>query len=443
MIEALAEVLETNTTPLINSNMRCLSCDSNDWEPVDQFRLKPSGMCMCRKCAMVSYPAKWKSEEEIKAHYRKDYRKPPTASNLFTGQRKIYFHNAFLGSVFKEWSEKKKKHPQVVEIGAAYGMALAWIRSAYPGASVSGTELTTSYRRNAKHEYKIELEEDFNANKKYDLIMSYKVAEHQLDVDKELRKYAECLTNDGLVYISVPIWFDEMTNFGMAGFDIEYYYDPNHINCWTRKTFENLLKKAGLEIVKQDHIMYDSTYLCKRNDELMNEVLTYEDPARIKDVMKRMKEASVLFSENKYDEAIATYPNYPAAHISRLEMNRKQNFEKGWEWIKDNPLAEAFKSCPFSTEPYVAATDMAMRAEQWEEAIKYAETALKLKPENPVSLNQLINIMREMALRSPDDKTKAHFFSEARNIARHMRDVSTQHFKEATDMIYMFNAQLD
>ncbi len=86
---------------------------------------------------------------------------------------------------------------------------------------------------------------------------------------------------------------------------------------------------------------------------------------------------------------------------------------------------------------------MAMRCEQWEDAIAWGEMGLKVKPENPASLSQLINIMREMGLRAPDDKVKNHYFKQARDISRHLRMVSAQHFKDAVDMIYTFNAQLD
>lgn len=423
--------------------MRCLVCDSeNKWTNVDEFRFKPQGMSICNKCGFCSYPSKWKTAEEIKAHYRKAYRNPPTANNLFTGQRKLFFHHEFLKDVFKSWKEKDLKNPEVFEVGAAYGMALAWVRENYPGANVGGTELTTSYRRNAFHEYGINLSEDFDTSKKYDLIMSYKVAEHQLDVDLELHKYAQSLTENGRLYISVPTWFDSMCNFGMQGFDIEYYYDPNHINVWTRKLFEQLLKKAGLEIVRKDYIMYDSTYLCKRNDALKNEPLEFEDPKQIMEAMNKIRSAYLSFTENKYDEAIAIWPDYPTAHLNRIEMGRKQAFQNGWEWIEKNIIQFAIQSCPTSTEVYVMACDLAMRAEKYDEAIKYAETSLKLKPENPGSLNQLALIMRELANRSGTKEEKAHYFSQARSIAVHLKNVSTQHLREATDMIYLFNAQI-
>ena len=155
-----------------------------------------------------------------------------------------------------------------------------------------------------------------------------------------------------------------------------------------------------------------------------------------------LKQAFLLFQENRYKEALELYPDYPMAHISSAELMRQEAFKNGWAWTKENIINHSFKSCPNSIDVYVTATDLAMRFEKYEEAIKYAEYALKHKPENPVSLSQLINIMREMGIRSVDEVTKIHYFNQARKIAYHLRNVSTQHFKEATDLIYAFNAQI-
>lgn len=422
--------------------MRCVICDSNNWTNIDEFRLKPSGMAICNVCSMVSYPSKWKTEEEIKEHYRKDYRPCPTSSNLFTGQRKLHFHNAFLSPLFEEWKSKGLKEPEVYEIGAAYGMALAWLKDSYPGAKVGGTELTISYRRNAYYEYGIELSEDFDDTKQYDLIMSYKVAEHQLDIDKMLTKYRSCLKDDGYMYISVPIWFGQLNNFGMPGFDLEYYYDPNHINVWSRKLFESLLKKVGFEIVRVDHIIYDSTYLVKKCELKALTKDDFEDYNDILNKLKTIKLAYIAFTENRFNDAILLYKDYPQAHISYFEMERKNAAKRGWSYVLENHINKMLKDCSTCAEIYVSACDISMRFKQFEEAIKYAELSLKYKPGSPVSLSQLINIMREIAINSEDLNKRYHYFSQARQISKHLKESSLQNMKEAVDYIYLFNSKL-
>lgn len=427
---------------LKNTKMVCPICGDNHWENVDQYRFKAQGMSICLSCGFISYPNRWKTEEEIKQHYRKDYRNPPTSGNLYSGQRKLHFHAAFLKDLFEEWQKNGKKAPEIYELGAAYGMALAWARDTYKGAIVGGTELTTSYRRNAFHEYGITLTEDFDDSKQYDLIMSYKVAEHQLDIDKMLSKYKSCLKSDGKIYISVPCWFGQMNNFGLGGFDLEYYYDPNHINVWTRKLFESLMKKVGLKILKEDHAMYDSTYLVEACEPQELTKDDFENIDEIKIKLDHIKQAYILFTENRFDECIERYPDFPTAHVSRIEMMRKQAFQYGWEWIKEHLIERMFKECSPCAEIWTCAADLAMRAKQWDEAIRFAEGALVIKPGNPVSLGQLINIMREIAISSDTDEKKLHYFDQARNIAKHLRAVSLQNAREAIDFIYLFNSQL-
>ncbi len=424
-------------------NMKCINCGSNDWELVDAARIKPAGMHICKECGLTSYPEKYKSYDEIKKHYRKAYRNPPTSNNFFTGQRKIYFHNAFLDSVFSEWEKQGLTTPKIFEVGAAYGLVLQWLKSVFPEGELAGTEWTTSYKRVAKNEFGIELGDDFDETKKHDLIISYKVAEHQLDIDKELRKYAEGLSDNGLLYISVPTWFDSATNFGLSGFDLEYYYDPNHINVWTREHFESILERAGFEIVKKDYVMYDSTYLCKRNDANRDKPVYKIDAEKIKEKMARIKHANMCFQQNRYQEAIETYPDYPTAWISWAEMSRKELFKEG---RIPQFIEEMLKACPTSVDCIVTAIDLLMRAEQYDAALKYCEKALKLKPENTPALGAMINIYRELALRArnqQDHELEKSYWQQGITVAKHLQNVSTQHYSQAVDFIYHFGAQFD
>lgn len=420
--------------------MRCCNCNSNNWENVDSARMKPSGMSVCKDCGFVSYPSKWKTKEEILKHYRTAYRNPPTHGNLFSGERKNHFHNVFLQDLFEKWKAEGLENPKICEVGAAMGMTLHWIKGVFPKAEIYGTEITTSFRRNAFHEFGINLTEEIDTTKKYDLIISYKVLEHMLDPDMELEKYRQCLSPTGLFYISVPTWFNSMINFGLDGFDLEYYFDPNHVNVWTQEMFEGMLKHKGFEIIKNDQVIYSSTYLCKPSDVVAP--IVKEDPANIKNYLEKIKGAFMAYSQNNFDEAIKLWPDYPQAHISKAEMTRKDIQEKGWPWFRDNVIEKAIVACPTSAGVLIMATDFAMRCEQFKEAIGYCERALLAKPENPVSLHQMTNIMREMAIRAGDDRERTHYFVQAREVARHLRNVSTQHFKEATDLIFLFNSKL-
>ena len=428
--------------PMKDTNMKCPNCGGDHWEDVDKFRLKPSGMGLCMSCGFVSYPAKWKSKEEIFAHYRTDYRNPPTHANLFACERKNHFHHKFLYDTFETWKEQKNYKPAICEVGAAFGASLNFFRQVFPQADVSGTELTTSMRRNAAHEFGIKLSEDIDETKTYDMIMSYKVLEHQVDPHLELERYAKLLKPGGLLYMSVPTWFKTLYNFGMSGFDLEYYFDPNHINVWTREMFESMLRRAGFEIVKADQVIYSSTYLCRVNPEMKKEPMVKHDPTMIKVALGNIRAAFMAFQDNNFKKAIEIWPDYPQAHVSHAEMSRKILGEKGWKAFSEEIIEPALKACPESADILVMATDFAMRAGEWQTATKFAEKALLWKPENPVSLSHLVNIMREIGIRAKDPKEKLHYFIQAREIATHWRNVSGQHFKEATDLILFFNAKI-
>lgn len=422
--------------------MVCPNCKTNSWENVDFARIKPSGMSICVCCGFVSYPDKWKQKDEIIKHYRSGYRPPPTHMNSFTGERKNHFHNAFLNDLFIKWKKEGLESPRVLEIGSAFGFTLNWIRNIFPKSEICGTELTTSMRRVAKHEFNIKLDEDFDDTKKYDLIISYKVLEHQLDPDIELKRYQKCLSEKGKLYISVPTWFDTMSNFGLGGFDLEYYYDTNHINVWTRKIFEGMLKSNGLKITKKDTVIYSSTYLCEADDSLFGSDHISESIDDIKKSLHKIKDAYFLCMDNKFEDAIKLWPDYPTAHTNLCEFSRKELKTKGWEWFKENRLERAISDCPNSADALILATDFAMRAEKFKEAILYCERALLAKPENPVSLHAMCNIMREMAIRGKTKQEKEHYFTQAREVAKHLRNVSSQHFREATDLIYLFSSHL-
>lgn len=424
-------------------NVRCPICDTKgQWKNVDEFRMKPCGMHICTKCGFYSYPSIIQDSEKLKQFYRQDYREAPTVQNIYTGTRKLFYHGAFLGPIFQEWRDKKFTNPVVCEIGAAFGMFLDWFKLNMPQAYLHGTELTATFRRNAFHMFGLRLEEDFDSSLKYDLICSYKVAEHQIDIDKFLRTYVESLTKEGKVYISVPVWFGTMSNFGMAGFSLEYYYHTNHVNVWTRKLFETLLKKVGLQIERENHEYYDSTYLCKRNDELMSETPVYEDPA---DIMKRMaaiKEATLLHDAGRFNEAIALYPNFPEAHRNAYEMSRSQQHQLGFEGIYNGVVAKAIKDCPTSAQMHIFAGDLCMRYDNWAMAIGHFDTCMKMRPNDIEAQLMMSQCFRQLAAKEMNREKRQEFLSRARDIMKAVSRTSQQSFDEAKTWEMRDNAEI-
>lgn len=428
--------------------MICPNCESNDWKNVDEYRFKPTddkghavGMSICNNCGFTSYPSKYKSKEEIIAHYRKEYRKPPTVMNMFTGQRKNHFHYAFLKDHIENW-QKSEKEVNIVEIGAAFGMSLNMFQQLLPKANIEGTELTNSYKNVCKQEFGIELKDDFDESKQYDLIMSYKVLEHQLDPHLELARYAKALKPNGFLYISVPTWFNSLVNFGLEGFELEYYYDPNHINMWTREMFESMLARAGLEIVKFDGLMYGETYLCKQTTKEIPHIVFKEEPGDILARLKAIKEAYLAYIEQDYAGAIALYPDFPQAHISLLEMSRKELSDFGWAEFKARRITPMLETCKTSVEAMICATDFMMRMKKYDEAVEMTKKTLKLKPNNPASLFQAGICFEQLAIHEKKPKEKMNYLLKAKELYFHLMNVSEQNKHEAISKIYFINSQI-
>lgn len=408
--------------------MRCLVCDKNEWENVDKYRVlekhkgKPVGMCICNSCGFVSYPEKYKTEEEIKEYYRNEYRGgAPSYGNIITGKRKLHYHGAFLKDLFNEWKKEGNDKPVVGEIGSAIGMVLNWVKQIFPGAEVYGTELTKTFVNVAYSEFCIKLEEDFDTSKKYDLIMTYKVAEHQLDVDKRIREYALALKENGRLYISVPTWFNALSNPGVGGFDLEYYYHPDHVNVWTRIHFEEVLRKSGLEIIKVDRLIYGDTYLCKRNDEVMKQEPQYEDPAQIKGAMDRIKKAANLMQMGKSREALEQWGNFPTAWFTYYEQSRKELHEKyngDGLVIAETICKEMSEACGTVLEVKFLYADICHRYGHIPEAIASYESILETKPNETRALFSLSNCIRALAESEKDPEKKTRLLLTSRDICR-------------------------
>lgn len=432
--------------------MRCLICESTDqWENVDQYREtekkddKPVGMSVCKSCGFISYPDKYKSKEEILEYYRKDYRGgAPTFNNLTTGQRKLYYHQHFLKEVFMKWEANKTK-PVIGEVGSAIGMVMNMFKRTVPDCEVHGTELTKTYRNVAFQEFGINLKEEL-PEINYDLIMTYKVAEHQLDVDKEFEKYHKMLNEDGYLYVSVPTWFGVLENFGLGNFDLDYYYHPDHINTWTEKLFRSLLKKTGFQIIKEDHFTYGDTYLCKKTKP---QKLTQDDFEKYEDIIKHLdtvKKVSILFKQRKFDEAVKLWPNFPLLYSGLYEKNRQvwhQEFEGNGKAIANHVCKMIKDGCGECSEYYRVRADILMRYGHYKDAVEALDQLLEIKPNLSGPLLSMSHCFRELAKTETDPLMRTSHILTARDLCRKVVEVDQGARVEAYNWSLHDNASLD
>jgi len=433
--------------------MECPICSNTEkWKNVDHLRddddktfkekvdgkevVKKINMCLCEVCGFVGYPDKQDDEAKIKAYYKSEYRshKPPGYNNYATCKRKVTYHQTFLKDLFTEW---KKEHPQqgeglkITEIGAAFGMALSYFKSEFPKAEIQGTEWTDKYKRVAWNEFGIKLDDDFDNTKKYDLIMSYKVLEHQTDPHLKLREYAECLGEGGRLYISVPTWFNVLSNFGLQGFDLKYYYHTDHINVWTSHLFEQLLKKCGLEIVKEDHFMYGDTYLCKRNDELMKTPFEPEKEGQIEKAMGLVKKSFECLKKQDPDGALKHYANNPAAWAAYYEKNRQKLHADNFDELYEKVCTPYLKFNNRGRDSLIFAADLCMRYEDYMRAVELLEEVNEKVPNNGRPMLALGHCFRNLSFREMDPERKIKLLQAAHGISVHVSGIDPDLIKEA------------
>lgn len=425
--------------------MRCPICEATDkWKNVDEFRIKPEGMSLCMGCGFVSYPELYKSKEEIIKYYEDDYRTIPKVTNLFQGERKIHYHAHFLEEIIAEWKKNPPKDMNITDIGSAFGQFLNWLRGHFKESSVVGVELTKGYVRNAWHLFGIETLKDFDDTKKYDLISSYKSLEHILDPDIELKRYIDALKDDGYLYLGVPCWFDELGNFGSSGiFDIEYYYSTNHINTWTRKQVEGLIKVCGGEVIKENHTYYDSVYLIKKSKEAPeSREICKEDPEYILECLDKVKKVSDLITKTQFKEAIEIWPNCPSAHLYNYEHNRKGYHKLGFDYLKKEVLDKMIEDCPNSGDVLYHVADIYARYDKWDVAVEYLDKANSLKPNSPHVFTLLSNCFRQMAEHSATEDDRIKFYEKARETGNILKSISMQAHNEAVNWIMFDNSKL-
>lgn len=293
----------------------CPICESKEWENLDHLRSHdywydrdlrykdPVGFKICKECAFTTYDY----IDSFSDMYETD-RKAITSDNLITGSRKCQYHGQFLeGVVKKDW--------KVLDVGAAQGTFLNFLHDNFgvEKKNMRGTEFSSICRNFSKNYYDIELDSELPKEGKFDFISYYHVLEHCEHPNIELEKAMDLLTNEGLLYISVPTWYGALEEAsGPVCADFENLFHVNHINVWSDQGFLNILNNAGLEVIKEEKRVYGYTVLCKNSKK--KDIVKEDYQERIK-TLENQKQAIALMNAKQYKEAIETYNNFPDAFV--------------------------------------------------------------------------------------------------------------------------------
>lgn len=329
----------------------CPICNGASWEYLDHMRDQrywvdqdyldadePVCFKVCKTCGFLTYDNI--EQEKLKAIYN-CIRPVMRAANINTMNKKNLYHKAFLHDVMDNVN-------RVLDVGCANGQFLEFLHTDYGlnKQDLVGIEWSRSFVAFGRNEYKLNiLPDDSSLDKcddiKFDMISYYHVFEHCQNPVRELKKAMNWLADDGYLYLSVPLFLDILEESGGFPCDsFENLYHLNHNNCFTKTSFQNLLKVVGLDIVKEDEILYGYTVLCRKGKP--DTEIKKENYLDVIEILKKQKEAISLFRLRKFVEAYTLYPKYPEAYIyASLNNDNMKSLDASKE-ILSNGLAE----CP-------------------------------------------------------------------------------------------------
>jgi SAM-dependent methyltransferase len=144
-----------------------------------------------------------------------------------------------------------------LEVGAASGATLKWLKTIFPGIHTTGVELNEDMRsalsQNSDLCFIGRVEDHFDGLGQYDLILLLDVLEHLHDPLKVLGKLTGLLRPHGSVIVSlpniahlsvsVPLLFQRQFDYQDAGL-----LDQTHLRFFTESSAIRLLNDAGLVI---------------------------------------------------------------------------------------------------------------------------------------------------------------------------------------------------
>jgi SAM-dependent methyltransferase len=146
---------------------------------------------------------------------------------------------------------------KVLEIGAASGQTLRWIKTIYPTAVTTGVEINdgmaAELRRNADVAIIGSISECLPRLETYDLILLLDVLEHLVDAANALLSVRQLLAPGGYVVVSVPniahlsvaapLLFQRQFSYQDAGI-----LDRTHLRFFVEETAVRLLNDANFKV---------------------------------------------------------------------------------------------------------------------------------------------------------------------------------------------------
>lgn len=431
--DAATLTLPTDATVTTKPKKVCWLCRSTDWLDVDYLRQEPKRMVVCQGCGLVTF-SRFHDTHEYESYYDHSYRESQgvTVHNMLTTNRKTGYHQMFLGP----WLDQHKGC-RVGEIGSSIGYFLRWCRDKYNCHIVCGSELTSSHRRYAKHAFKLDLSKDFDYTNTYDLIACYHTLEHVPDPVEMLTKLRGCLSDDGVLYLSFPVWMDELMRFGGGPFvSFDEHFHPDHINAWSRWHVKEMFRLTGWKIIQENTQSYGLTVLCQKTTPEPIRVTDAPSARQVETQLSDMQRASVAFKKGQFAEAIRLYPRFVDAYLAEA-VNHVKHLDRQLELFN---AGEAL--CPNTRVWSFARGRVWYQWGRLDEAEQAFRHGLEMKPHDDdiLVLLAIISMKRGLLLLPRDQATAMPHFEKAIGLFNLVIGLNPTQFANCFNMIaHMFS----
>lgn len=230
--------------------MKCTICGGDDYSiAIDFGNYKVLECGFCKFGIVDPLPSQqildalYNSNEYFKAHMFYDFEKitDEEISLQISKSKIMHYPN------IKDMAINESK--RMLEIGTGGGFALKGFEEM--GFDVEGVETSTVAARFASDRLNLRIHqlpfEEFETEKKYDLILLNHVLEHFMDVRSVTKKLVRLLAPKGILYVRVPDHdsYDRRT-YGKAWPAYAYY----HISNFSKDSLTLLYQQEGLNVLR-------------------------------------------------------------------------------------------------------------------------------------------------------------------------------------------------
>lgn len=194
--------------------------------------------CECDICYRVNY----------------DLNKIYTQYDFDSVTRIEHWHDVSIQSALRYYNKIVSVIPYFKDLGYSvfeFGTSLGYFLNLMKqnGWSVNGIELSKRAVDYAKEKFDIVINncniEQYNDSKKYDLVATFEVIEHLIDVDSFVKKVYNMLNENGIFVFGTPNLNAPSTLFNNES----EAYHCGHMTLFNYETIKKLLNDNGLEII--------------------------------------------------------------------------------------------------------------------------------------------------------------------------------------------------